>query len=106
MWTREHEMQNSYPMQMSQHRVQIGLDEKNIQNFGTIELLLATQASQRRIFQVDKTEDQAQGPMNRIVLMDYHHFTKLENLIFNLNSKIWEYLHTILEQQVAHKIVL
>ena len=28
MWTREHEMQNSYPMQMSQHRVQIGLDEK------------------------------------------------------------------------------
>ena len=43
MWTREHEMQNSYPMQMSQHRVQIGLDEKNIQNFGTIELLLATQ---------------------------------------------------------------
>ena len=42
MWTREHEMQNSYPMQMSQHRVQIGLDEKNIQNFGTIELLLAT----------------------------------------------------------------
>ena len=44
MWTREHEMQNSYPMQMSQHRIQIGLDEKKYPEFGTIELLLATQA--------------------------------------------------------------
>ena len=42
MWTREHEMQNSYPMQMSKHRAQIGLDEKGYPNFGTIELLLAT----------------------------------------------------------------
>ncbi len=33
MWTREHEMQNSYPMQMSQHRVQIGLDEKKYPEF-------------------------------------------------------------------------
>ena len=48
----------------------------------------------------------AQDPMNQIVLMDSHHFTKLENLISNLNAKIWEYLHTILGQQVALKIVL
>ena len=48
----------------------------------------------------------AQDPMHRIVLMDSHHFTKLENLIFNLNSKIWEHLHTISVQHVAHKIVL
>ena len=33
MWTREHEMQNSYPMQMSKHRAQIGLDEKGYPKF-------------------------------------------------------------------------
>ena len=108
MWTREHEMQNGYPMQMSQHRVQIGLDEKNIQNFGTIELLLVTQALTETDFsEVGQNQRTgAQDPMNLIVLMDCHHFIKLENLIFNLNSRIWEYLHTILGQQVVHKIVL